>query len=78
MRYWRTALIPTGLPNTIQGGELYAVACLRPGWYWAIRRLREFVWWLWRPVEEGRSDWRTAWDISKIARGLTERDLKEP
>lgn len=64
-------LVPTDVPNTLQGGVLYAQAKIRPRWYWWYRRLRLFLGIVWRPVDtpEGappvRLSVRQAWQISK-------------
>jgi hypothetical protein len=62
------------------GEPLYVDAKIRPAWYWTWRRVRLFLIIVWRRYEASRIDWRTAWAVSRVAKGLTrnaELDRKE-
>ena len=71
--YWGCAFVETDIPNTYEGGYCWTWAKIRPRWYWWIRRMQMFLEIVWRPFETSRIDWRTAWDVSKVARGLSFR-----
>ena len=84
MKHWRTVFVPTDIPNPIDGGQLYVWAIVRPRWYWFLRRVWLFVRIVWRPIDSpdihhpfraGLMDWRTAWEVSQVAQGLTESPL---
>jgi len=62
--YWGRAMAQTDV------GGLWVRAKVRPKCYWFIRRLRLFLRIVWRRYETERIDWRTAWQISKVAVGL--------
>ena len=62
--YWGCALAQTDI------GGLWAVAKIRPRWYWTLRRLY-LAWRLWTPLlrvppEEYELDWTTAWDVASV------------
>ena len=77
MRYWTSVFAETDIPNAIEGGYCYVWAKVRPRWYWFYRRLRLFLGIVWRRYGPGytRMDWRTAWDVSSVAKGLTRKDF---
>ena len=78
IRWWTTAFAETDVPNNIEGGWCWVHAKVRPGWYWLWRRLRLFALIVWRVPTEGgtRLDWRTAWEVAKIGKDLTRKDVR--
>ena len=69
---WTSALRPTDLTDPATGEPLYVVAKIRPRWYWRCRRCWLFARIVWRRWETGRLDWRTAWAVAAVAKGLTQ------
>ena len=73
----RTCLVQTDIPNTVEGGYLYAYAKIRPKWYWTYKRIRLFLSIVWRRWEIccPRIGVSQAWDIAKVAKGLTKKPV---
>ena len=71
MKWWTTVLAPTDISDPRTGEPLYVAAKVRPAWYWNWRRVCLFLSIVWRKYEVSRIDWRTAWAVSKVAKGLT-------
>jgi len=71
LRNWTTVLVQTDV--WADGEALYAHAIVRPRWYWFLRRVKLFLGIVWRRFDPGctRMGIRTAWDVSKVAEGLT-------
>ena len=46
-------------------------AKVRPEWYWFLSRAWLFVRIVWRVHETSRMDWRTAWEVAKVGKGLS-------
>jgi len=67
---WGERLVQTDVRNP-DGGYFYAVANIRPWWFWSMRRWRLFLSILWRRYDRRRIDWRTAWKVSTVAKGLS-------
>ena len=67
-RYWGHAMAQTDV------GGLWAVAKIRPRWYWWLKRLWLFSRIVWRMPDSDprctRIDWRTAWEVARVAEGL--------
>jgi len=61
MIYWGTALAQTDI------GGLWVWAKVRPWWYWRIRRVRLFLYLVWRRYETTRLTVEVAWAVSKVA-----------
>lgn len=58
------------------GETLYAEAIVRPRWFWFLRRMKLFLSIVWRKWDAGyRLSISTAWSVSKVAEGLTAKDL---
>ena len=64
--WWGNAFLPTDL-----GLDTWCWAKIRPRWFWWLRHVKLFALILWRRYETTRLDWRTAWDISGPASGLS-------
>lgn len=71
---WTSALRPTDITDPATGEPLYVMAKIRPHWYWGVRRLWLFARIVWRrwDTDTSRLDWRTAWAVSKVARGISQ------
>ena len=56
-------------------GGLWCGAKVRPAWFWWLKRVRLFLWLVWRRPDSDpactRLDWDTAWSVSEVAVGLT-------
>ncbi len=64
-------------------GEGWAYGKVAPKWYWGLRRIKSFlgiVWRVWDKNEDG-SNYRisisTAWDVSRVAMGITISSINE-
>jgi len=78
MKSWRRVFAETDVPNSMEGGNCYVWAKVRPRWYWFLRRVKLFLSIVWRPAwGDGRLDWRTAWEVSACGRGFTAKDTEE-
>lgn len=73
MKNWTTVLAQTDVRDPEINKPLYAYAKVRPRWYWTLRRLKLFLGIVWRKWDEGyRLSWSTAWEVSEVAKGLTQ------
>jgi hypothetical protein len=67
MKYWAWKFVPTDMSDK-NGDALYVYTKIRPSWYWFLRRVRLF---LYLVCCRSRIDWRTAWKMSRVAKGIT-------
>ena len=73
MKSWTTRLIATDILDPTTGEPLYVDAKIRPKWYWLLKRIWLFISIVWRKWETARIGWLTAWEVSRVAEGLSER-----
>lgn len=74
----KTVMVRCEFNDPYTGLPLYVEREVRSIWYWRWQRVCLFLGIVWRDFHGARIGFLTAWEISHIAHGLTEKDLKRP